>query len=158
MGTKTMQVRFMSPSAIVVVALLWTGVAVAADLNVNFDDGQAGATPQGWRIAATNGGDRPARWAVEQGKGPKGDSKVFSLVEPEGTGPLARLTSSNVYNIAWLPDARVRDVDASVAVRANTGSIDQGGGLIWRAKDADNYYIARYNPLERNFRIYFVKD
>jgi len=27
-----------------------------------------------------------------------------------------------------------------------------------RAKDADNYYIARWNPLEENLRVYFVKD
>jgi hypothetical protein len=30
--------------------------------------------------------------------------------------------------------------------------------LIWRAKDAGNYYVARYNPLEKNFRLYTVKD
>ena len=42
--------------------------------------------------------------------------------------------------------------------RANTGKVDQGGGVIWRAKDADNYYIARYNPLEQNFRLYTVKN
>ncbi len=35
---------------------------------------------------------------------------------------------------------------------------DQAGGVVWRAKDADNYYIARANALEGNVRIYhFVK-
>jgi len=29
---------------------------------------------------------------------------------------------------------------------------------VWRAKNADNYYIARWNPLEDNFRVYFVKN
>lgn len=43
-------------------------------------------------------------------------------------------------------------------MRANTGQEDQGGGLIWRVKDANNYYICRYNPLEENYRLYFVKD
>ncbi|MHC4215359.1 MAG: family 16 glycoside hydrolase, partial [Planctomycetota bacterium] len=37
------------------------------------------------------------------------------------------------------------------------GVIDQGGGPIWRCRDKDNYYIARWNPLEDNFRVYFVK-
>ncbi len=32
----------------------------------------------------------------------------------------------------------------------------QGGGLVWRAKDAKNYYLARYNPLEDNYRLYHV--
>jgi len=33
-----------------------------------------------------------------------------------------------------------------------------GGGIIWRAKDKENYYIARFNPLENNFRLYYVRD
>ena len=32
-----------------------------------------------------------------------------------------------------------------------------GGGLVWRARDADNYYIARWNPLEKNLRAYKVE-
>ncbi len=36
--------------------------------------------------------------------------------------------------------------------------MDQGGGPIWRVLDEDNYYIARYNPMEENFRIYHVKN
>ena len=31
-----------------------------------------------------------------------------------------------------------------------------GGGLIWRAQDAQNYYITRANPLEQNIRLYRV--
>ncbi len=42
--------------------------------------------------------------------------------------------------------------------KANSGREDQGGGVIWRAKDKNNYYVARMNPLESNFRIYYVKD
>ena len=37
------------------------------------------------------------------------------------------------------------------------GRIDRGGGIMWRVKDRNNYYVARYNPLENNFRIYYVK-
>jgi hypothetical protein len=34
------------------------------------------------------------------------------------------------------------------------GKEDQAGGVIWRCKDADNYYIARANALEDNVTIY----
>jgi len=34
----------------------------------------------------------------------------------------------------------------------------KAGGLVWRAKDAKNYYIARYNHLEDNYRVYKVVD
>ncbi|HEV8262572.1 MAG TPA: family 16 glycoside hydrolase, partial [Burkholderiales bacterium] len=34
----------------------------------------------------------------------------------------------------------------------------QAGGVVWRAMDSENYYIARANALEGNVRIYhFVK-
>ena len=42
--------------------------------------------------------------------------------------------------------------------RANSGKDDQGGGLIWHVKDNNNYMVARMNPLEDNFRLYYVKD
>src|SRR5437763_11518129 len=51
-----------------------------------------------------------------------------------------------------------QDGEIEVKVRANTGEEDQGGGLIWRVRDANNYYVARYNPLENNFRLYYVKN
>src|SRR5207249_845865 len=40
--------------------------------------------------------------------------------------------------------------------KAVKGKEDQGGGVVWRLQDADNYYIARMNPLENNFRLYKV--
>lgn len=44
----------------------------------------------------------------------------------------------------------------SVKLKAVAGKIDQGGGVMWRYQDADNYYVCRYNPLEENFRVYRV--
>ena len=53
-------------------------------------------------------------------------------------------------------DVSQKDVDLSVKMSAVAGREDQGGGLVWRAKDAKNYYVARFNPLEDNFRVYKV--
>lgn len=36
------------------------------------------------------------------------------------------------------------------------GKEDQAGGVVWRLKDANNYYIARANALEDNVTIYHV--
>ena len=38
--------------------------------------------------------------------------------------------------------------------KATSGKEDQAGGLVWRAKDANNYYVARANALENNVTIY----
>ena len=50
-----------------------------------------------------------------------------------------------------------KEVDLSVRLKAVAGELDQGGGVVWRAKDKNNDYIARYNPLEDNFRVYKVE-
>lgn len=51
-----------------------------------------------------------------------------------------------------------KDLDLSIMIKAVGGEEDQGGGPIWRCRDQNNYYICRFNPLENNFRVYYVKD
>ena len=108
----------------------------------NFDKDQAGALPQNftsevgeWKVAAD--GDAPSK--------------------PGVLAQLAR-SSSPTFNIALVQDTNYKDVDIAVSMKAVAGKIDQGGGLVWRAKDAKNYYIARYNPLEDNYRVYKVEN
>jgi Domain of Unknown Function (DUF1080) len=62
------------------------------------------------------------------------------------------------FNVALVGGTSYKDLDLSVKLRAVAGEVDRGGGLVWRAKDKANYYIARYNPLEDNFRVYKVQD
>ena len=49
-------------------------------------------------------------------------------------------------------------VDLIVAFKAVAGKLDRGGGPVWRYRDANNYYVARMNPLEDNFRVYKVVE
>lgn len=46
----------------------------------------------------------------------------------------------------------------AVAFRPVAGTVDQAAGLIVRAVDPDNYYIARANALEANVRLYKVEN
>jgi hypothetical protein len=62
------------------------------------------------------------------------------------------------FNVALVAGASAKDLDLSVRLKAVAGKEDRGGGVVWRAKDSKNYYIARYNPLEDNFRVYKVVD
>lgn len=77
---------------------------------------------------------------------------------PEGGKAFAQTGESDapVFNLALTTDAKFQDVDMTVRLRAVDGRNDQGGGLVWRAADARNYYVARFNPLEENFRVYKV--
>jgi len=47
-------------------------------------------------------------------------------------------------------------LELETKIRAEEGKEDQGGGLVWRLQDANNYYITRWNPLEDNLRVYKV--
>ncbi len=79
---------------------------------------------------------------------------------PSPRNVLAQEASNDeaIFNVALLDGTSCGDLDMTVKLKAIAGEYDQGGGVVWRAKDATNYYIARYNPLEYNFRLYRVVD
>jgi hypothetical protein len=39
-----------------------------------------------------------------------------------------------------------------------SGAVDQAGGLVWRYRDKDNYYIVRANALEQNVVLYKLEN
>ncbi len=45
-------------------------------------------------------------------------------------------------------DTNLKDGFVEVKFKPVSGKEDQAGGVVWRVKDADNYYIARANALE----------
>src|SRR5947208_9318271 len=53
-------------------------------------------------------------------------------------------------SFAWAAkmDAAIKDGFVEVKIKPVSGHEDQAGGIIWRAKDANNYYIVRANALE----------
>ncbi len=103
----------------------------------------------------------PAGWKAAQTG--KGEGSVWKVVEdetaPSKTGYALAQTAESpnaLYNICVAEDTKYKDVEISVAFKAIRGKKDQGGGLVWRYQDNNNYYIARMNPLEDNFRVYKV--
>jgi hypothetical protein len=89
----------------------------------------------------------------------KGEWKIVAdSTAPSKPNALAQLAknSGSTFNLTLISGANYKNVDISVMMKAMAGQEDQGGGLVWRAKDAKNYYVARYNPLEDNYRLYKV--
>ena len=117
---------------------------------MTFDRDKVGSVPRGWKVAETRGQGAPAKWQVTQDDTAPSGSNVVAITSNENRG--------STYNLLMAERSRYGDLSITVKVKALTGKQDQGGGPIWRAKDADNYYIARWNPLEDNLRVYFVKD
>jgi hypothetical protein len=87
-----------------------------------------------------------------------GEWKVVATPEGKVLAQTAKSPNS-VFNVALASETDVRDVDISVRMKAIAGQNDQGGGLVWRAKDAKNYYVARNNPLgSGSYNVYKVVD
>ena len=112
-------------------------------------DGEDGPLPKGFATAETASAGTPATWAIAEAKDAPSPPSVFGVVETNNP--------KTAFNLAIVDGVSMADVDISVMVKAGTGVLDQGGGPIWRVKDPDNYYIARWNPLENNARFYIVQ-
>jgi hypothetical protein len=121
--------------------------AEAGKVVVDFEDGITGTVPKGWTVAETKGAGTPATWRIDS---LKDDPKHRNTVKVDSKNKEA------VFNLLMSDASYAADLDLSVAIKSGTGEDDQGGGLVWRAKDADNYYITRWNPLEKNIRLYRV--
>lgn len=107
-----------------------------------------------WNFDTNKPGDIPEGFTNEVGEW----KVVADETAPSKQNVLAQLakSSGSTFNVTVVSGTGYRDADLSVKMKAIAGSEDQGGGLVWRAKDAKNYYVARYNPLEDNYRIYKV--
>src|SRR2546427_13269800 len=114
--------------------------ALAAAETVNFDDMKVGAPPPGW--TATQTGSGSAKWSVE-----KDDSAPSKLNVLKQSGVAT-------FPVCIKDDTSLRDGFVEVKFKPVSGKEDQAGGVIWRAKDANNYYIARANALEGNVVLY----
>jgi hypothetical protein len=117
-------------------------------VSINFDDAMTGLVPKGWTVAETKSDGAPATWRVEA---LKDDPTHKNAVKVDSKNKEA------VFNLLMTDASYAADLDFSVAIKSGTGEDDRGGGILWRAKDADNYYITRWNPLEKNIRLYRVE-
>lgn len=107
-----------------------------------FDQDQTGGEPAGWMCGVTGGGT--PKWSVEA----------------DTTAPSASnvLKQSGSGTFPWCARKGVAITNGVVEVKFKPlqGSEDRAGGLMWRWKDADNYYVARANALENNVSLYYT--
>ncbi len=116
----------------------------------NFDASTPGKVPTGWSIRQTNPTKTMATWRVMADGTAPSKSNVLALTGTDNY--------DGTFNLAIAQGTSFKDLDLSVKVKAVRGDEDQGGGPIWRCRDENNYYICRFNPLEGNYRVYFVKE
>jgi hypothetical protein len=111
---------------------------------VNFDGATPGALPADWRGAQTGQGE--ARWTIARDDTAPSRPNVLKQ-SGEATFPVCVKT-----------DARVQDGFVEVKFKPVAGKEDQAGGVVWRFRDPDNYYVCRANALEGNVVLYKVEQ
>jgi hypothetical protein len=107
---------------------------------LTFDDGTVGTTPTGWTITMTGKGT--PKWTIEAD--PTAPTKPNVLTQ----------SGKATFPVALKNGSRLQDGFVEVKFKAIAGSEDRAAGLIWRAKDANNYYVVRANALENNVVLY----
>jgi hypothetical protein len=118
-------------------------IAAALIQVVNFDSSATGTLPDGWKSGVTGSGT--PRWSVEA----------------DATAPSAPnvLKQSGRGTFPWcVKESSVNDGFVEVKMKPVSGREDQAGGVVWRWKNGDNYYVARANALENNVSLYHTTD
>ena len=128
--------------ACIAVATIFATTAAFAE-TVNFDSDSPGSLPITWQQGVTGRG--AAKWAVVQDESAPSKPNV--------------LRQSGVGSFPWAVrrGTSVEDGFVEVKFKALAGKEDQAGGVVWRWKDGDNYYVARANALENNLSLYYTQ-
>jgi hypothetical protein len=97
--------------------------------STSFDADAIGNTPQGWTATKTGRGD--PRWTVEQDPTAPSKSKIV------------KQSGQATYPLLLKDGSAIKDGFIEIRFKAVAGSQDRAAGVVWRAQDADNYYVAR---------------
>ena len=107
---------------------------------VSFESTRIGTAPEGWTATLTGSGD--PKWTVES------DQTAPSRLN------VVKQSGRATYPLLLKNDTNIKDGFVEVKFKAIAGSQDRAAGLVWRARDANNYYVVRANALEDNVVLY----
>ncbi|MGQ0762676.1 MAG: family 16 glycoside hydrolase [Acidobacteriota bacterium] len=114
-----------------------------------FDTDAVGKLPAKFHTALTGRG-AAGEWVVSADLSAPSPPNVLAQTSAD--------TTSYRFPLAIADEGSFRDLDLSVRFKPISGQVDQAAGLVWRLKDANNYYIVRANALENNVVLYKVQN
>src|SRR5258708_2326688 len=126
--------------AVVAATLFLMEISDMSNQAVSFESNRIGATPEGWTSTLTGSGD--PKWTVESDR--TAPSRL-NVVKQSGRA---------TYPLLLKNDTNIKDGFVEMKFKAIAGSQDRAAGLVWRARDANNYYVVRANALEDNVVLY----
>jgi Domain of Unknown Function (DUF1080) len=113
----------------------------------NFDSDATGQLPAKFHEALTGGGGA-VKWVVQAENSAPSKPNVLAQTSAD--------QADYRFPLAIADEGSFRDLDLSVKFKAVSGAIDRAAGLVFRLKDANNYYVVRANALEDTFNLYHV--
>lgn len=113
----------------------------------NFDSDPPGQLPEKFHGAKTGAGTQE-KWVVTTDPTAPSKPNVVAQTSTDQTDYRFPLLISD--------EGSYQNLDLSVKFKAVSGRVDRAGGLVFRLRDANNYYIVRANALENNYRLYHV--
>lgn len=117
-------------------------------LTIDFESDHPDAAPSDFTAAVNKG--QPGLWLVERDTGaPSGGNAVAQLDEDR---------TNSRFPVLIYDGLQATDVDLSVRFQPVSGRVDQAAGLVWRYRDANNYYVVRANALEDNVVLYKMEN
>jgi hypothetical protein len=128
-------------------ALLLTSSAATAQ-TITFEKDDVGQPPKDFEFGLAGEGG-PGRWQVVADKTAIGGKALAQLFTN---------TAANRFLVAIYQPTEFANGEITARCKPVSGKVDQACGLIIRAADAMNYYIARSNVLESNVRFYRVRN
>lgn len=113
----------------------------------SFDSEKTGEMPAGFHSARTGQGAE-GQWLVIA------DSTAPS--KPNVVAQTSKDRTDYRFPLLIADQGSFKDLAISVKFRAVEGDVDRAAGLVFRLKDANNYYVVRANASEDNYRLYRV--
>jgi hypothetical protein len=107
---------------------------------VDFSKAKPGNLPPHW--IGTQTGKGQAKWSIAKD------------VDAPGKPNVLKQSGEATYPICIKDDTQLKDGYVEVRFKPVAGKEDQAGGVMWRVKDQDNYYVCRANALEDNVVLY----
>ena len=110
---------------------------------IDFNADAVGTTPAGWTCGVTGKG--APKWTIE--------------AMADAPSPPNVLQQSGAGTFPWCVRREVALADGFLEVKFKSlgGREDQAGGVVWRWKGGDDYYVARANALEDNVSLYYTQ-
>jgi hypothetical protein len=143
-----MRKRLNAAAGVLAAIAIWLTSTGAMAQKITFADDPIGQPPKDFEFGlAGEGGE--GRWQIVADKSANGGRALAQL---------STRTPEYRFLVALYSPSVFADGEVTTRCKPLSGRIDQACGVIVRALDPRNYYVARANALENNVRFYRVRN